>query len=106
MSFTPPRIVVIGEVRLDRRTRKVHLRTDELDLAAAEYDVLAMLMEHAGRIVTRDELLQAIWPDDGRRPPGAPEAHIMALRRKLDHPVNVPSHIRTIRGIGYRFETG
>jgi DNA-binding response OmpR family regulator len=64
-----------------------------------------MLMERAGRVVTRSERIQSVWPDDGRRPLGAPDAQIAALRRKLDHPVNVPSNISTTRGIGYRFET-
>ena len=99
-------VVVIGDVRLDRRSREVHLRTDEIRLEPAEFDVLAMLMDHAGRLVTTSDLVQTIWPDDVPPPSRAPDVHIAALRRKLDHPVNVPSHISTIRGIGYRFETG
>jgi DNA-binding response OmpR family regulator len=98
-------VVVIADVRLDHRSRQVHLRGEELPLGAAEFEVLALLMEHAGRVVTRTDLEQ-IWPDDGRRPWHAPDAHIASLRRKLDRPVNVPSHISTIRGIGFRFETG
>ena len=48
----PTGVVVIGDVRLDHRSREVHLRADEMRLSAAEFDVLAMLMDHAGRLVT------------------------------------------------------
>jgi Transcriptional regulatory protein, C terminal len=98
-------VVVIDDVRLDHLSRSVHLRSEELHLDWAEFDVLATLIEHAGRVVIQSDLLQAVWPDAAKRPWRAPAVHIAALRRKLDRPVNVPSHISTIRGIGYRFET-
>ena len=75
----------------------------EIALSRKEFDLLCVLLQNAGRVVSRRDLLDAVWcpgyPDENK----TLEVHIRRLRRKLD-PGSSASRIRTVRGIGYIFD--
>lgn len=93
--------ISVGDVRLNKGTRTVHRDGEHVDLTAAEFDMLAKLLQSAGRIVSREELAEA-----GLGRPLAPldrsvDMHISSLRRKLGSEVGEIERIKTVRGAGY-----
>jgi DNA-binding response OmpR family regulator len=91
-------VTTLGPVTLARGSREVHSDEREVELTQREFDLLEYLLRHAGQVVTRDELLEAVW---GFQSPGQTrtvEVHVAQLRKKLGH----PELIRTVRGLGYK----
>jgi DNA-binding response OmpR family regulator len=97
-------VVVAGDVRVDKAARRAFHGPEELALSAREFDLLALLVEHAGRTVTRDEVTHALWQGAWFGSPKTLNMHLMALRRKLGDDGREPRHLLTVRGIGFRFE--
>jgi DNA-binding response OmpR family regulator len=98
--------IVINEVRINGATRKTTLRGQPLVLTALEFDLLWVLARSAGRVLSRDQLLDAISGRDYEVFDRSIDVHISALRRKLgDDPKN-PRYIRTVRSAGYVLLTG
>ncbi|MDF2732371.1 MAG: regX1 [Desertimonas sp.] len=92
--------LVVGPLRVDRRSRRVHLDGDELALTAKEFDVLAYLAAEPGAVFSRTELLERVWDVNWYGPTKTVDAHVAALRRKLgDH-----RWIEAVRGVGFRLE--
>lgn len=75
----------------------------ELQLSVREFDLLRYLAERSDRVVSRGELLRAVWDADGRTQTRTVDMHVAKLRRKLDGGRGSPSSILTVHGIGYRF---
>ncbi len=90
----------IGEVRLDRDSRRVFVGGDEVDLTPKEFDLIAMLAERPGAVRTREDIIDQVWDTNWYGPTKTLDVHISALRRKLAH----SEWITTIRGVGYRLE--
>jgi DNA-binding winged helix-turn-helix (wHTH) protein len=92
------------DVTVDLGARLVYVGGVPITIPRKEMDLLAMLVAAAGRVVSREALIAAAW---GRR--GAPakslEVHIRRLRRRIEADDHHPTHIRTVRGIGYIFDT-
>jgi two-component system OmpR family response regulator len=91
-----------GALELDLVRRKVKYRERELDLQPTEMRVLEFMMRHAGQILTRTMIFEAVW--GCRFDPGTNliDVHVGRLRKKVDMPGERPM-IRTIRGSGYLF---
>jgi two-component system, OmpR family, response regulator len=91
----------VGALQLDRDRRSAAVRGTAVELTAREFDLLALLAERAGRVVTRLEILDAVW--DGADDPRSNtiDVHIAKLRAKLDRPFG-RSSIETTRGVGFR----
>jgi two-component system OmpR family response regulator len=88
----------LGPVTVARGAREVHVDGRKVALTQREFDLLEYLARRAGRVVTRDELLESVW---GFVSPGETrtvEVHIAQLRKKLGH----PDLIETVRGLGYK----
>ena len=93
-----PAIVAIGDLRIDAETRVVTRDGQEIELTGREYDVLEFLARRAGRVVSRSELLDAIWSDyEGS--PNIIDVYVGYLRKKLGRAL-----IRTVRGSGFVLE--
>jgi DNA-binding response OmpR family regulator len=91
-------VSALGPVTLARGSREVRVEEREIELTQREFDLLEYLLRNAGQVVTRDELLEAVW---GFALPGQTrtvEVHVAQLRKKLGH----PELIRTVRGLGYK----
>ncbi len=90
----------IGPLEIDRRTRRVHLDGNELQLTAKEFDLLAYLATDPGAVCTRTDVLENVWDAFWYGPTKTVDAHVAALRRKLgDH-----AWIEAVRGVGFRLE--
>jgi two-component system, OmpR family, response regulator QseB len=85
-----------GDVELDPAARRVHRAGVEVVLAAREFDLLHALMLNAGRVLTREQLEQHLYPWGQEVESNAVEVHVHHLRRKLG-----PALIQTVRGVGY-----
>jgi DNA-binding response OmpR family regulator len=92
-----------GDLRLDFAKRTVELRGEPIQLTYVEFEILAALAAHPGRVYTRDMLLDRIWGDSAFRDQRTIDVHIRHLREKLEHDARKPEYLLTVRGVGYRF---
>ncbi len=94
-------IVTAGDLRIDRHLRRVTLLGQEIRLSPKEYQLLGMLADHAGQVVTQRKLLLAGWGD-----PGADSQYLRTyiglLRQKLEADPSEPKIVVTEAGVGYR----
>jgi DNA-binding response OmpR family regulator len=93
-------------VRIDQQGRRAFLDDRELQLTAKEFDVLRVLVREAGRVVPREQLLREVWAQRWLGSTKTLDMHISWLRRKLGDDVANPRYIKTVRGVGFRFERG
>ena len=93
-------VLSISGVRLDPKSRTVSYATVPVEVTTIEYDILETLMRSAGRVVSRDELMQRLYQRDATPFDRAIDVHISHLRKKLDAEDDL---IRTIRSVGYQF---
>jgi two-component system, OmpR family, response regulator RegX3 len=95
--------IVIGEVRLDPRTWEVAKRDEPVELTRREFELLRILMENSGSVLTRERLMEEVWDPNWFGPTKTLDVHISTLRRKLGDDPNDPKYIHTVRGVGFRF---
>lgn len=95
--------VTVGEVHLDPAARTVTVRGESVDLAAREFDLLALLMENAGRVLRREEIMDRVWDENWFGSTKTLDVHISWLRKKIEHCPASPMYISTVRGVGFRF---
>ncbi|MDP2299292.1 MAG: response regulator transcription factor, partial [Actinomycetota bacterium] len=91
-------------VRIDPERRCATLGEETLDLTAKEFDLLAYLVANAGRVISRDEILSAVWGAQHSTDSNVIEVFVCHLRNKIDDRDN--RIIQTIRGVGYFFARG
>jgi len=105
---TEPRLpgrVTIGRLTLDDERHQVLRAGVPLDLRLKEYEILRMLMQHAGKTLIRQELLDQVWGEDWVGDTRTLDVHVRWLREKIETDPGQPVYIQTVRGIGYRFAT-
>jgi DNA-binding response OmpR family regulator len=95
-----------GECRLDLTAHKLFKQDDEVVLTAKEFRLLEFFVKRAGRALTRHEILDAVWGRSVIVTTRSVDRCITTLRGKIETDPRHPTHIRTIRDIGYRFEMG
>lgn len=93
-----------GDVVLNPRERTCDVRGAAVALTPKEFDLLHHLMRDAGRTVSRDELLDAVWDRDYVGDPSTVTVHVRRLREKLEFDPERPTHLKTIWGLGYKFD--
>jgi two-component system response regulator RegX3 len=96
--------VSVGDVTLDADRHEVTLRGEPVALPLREFEVLALLMGNAGRVLTRDTLIHRVWGADYVGDTKTLDVHVKRLRAKLEDDPARPARITTIRGLGYRYE--
>jgi two-component system response regulator RegX3 len=94
----------VGEVRVDSDRHRVFVRGQEVHLRRKEFELLALLIENPGRVLTRDTLIDRVWGTDYVGDTKTLDVHIKRLRTHVERDPSVPSIITTVRGVGYRFE--
>jgi two-component system response regulator RegX3 len=95
--------VVAGEVTVDAVQRRVFVRDQEVKLRRKEFDLLGLLVENAGRVLTRDVLIDRVWGSDYIGDTKTLDVHIKRLRSQIELDPAEPTLITTVRGVGYRF---
>jgi DNA-binding response OmpR family regulator len=101
-----PAVTSVQDVRIDHAARRAWRGDSELELSAKEFDLLALLAGDAGRAVTRDRIMREVWDEHWYGPTKTLDMHISWLRKKLGDDPAAPRLITTLRGVGFRFETG
>jgi DNA-binding response OmpR family regulator len=95
-----PSRLVVGDVSLDESSRRAWRGERELELAPKEFALLAVLMREAGRVVTRERIMDEVWDANWYGSTKTLDMHMSWLRRKLGE----PPVVATVRGVGFRFE--
>jgi len=95
--------VEVGDLRLDRAAHRCWRGEVEIDLTPREFDLLAVLLDAAGKAVPKAVLLEKVWGSSFEGDPNIIEVYVGYLRRKVDRPFS-RNAIETVRGIGYRLE--
>ena len=96
----PP--IVHGPLRVEPATRRVLLDGETLALTVREFDLLAHLAAHPGRVYTRDQLMEAVWGEPFFEDTSTVTVHVRRLRAKLGDDPHEPRFIETVWGVGYR----
>jgi two-component system response regulator RegX3 len=96
-------VTEVGEVRLDPARRTALFRGEELELSRKEFDLLRLLIENAGSVVTRERLIDEVWDTNWFGSTKTLDVHVSGLRKKLGDDSGAPRYIHTLRGVGFRF---
>ncbi len=102
-SVESRKVVHIGEIEIDLERRVVSRGEQEIKLTPAEFNLLAFFLNHPDRPLTRDMILNTVWGYSYASNTRTVDAHVLKLRQKLEPDPNVPRHILTVHGVGYRF---
>src|SRR5438270_4653351 len=94
----------IDGLSLDPERHEVHLDGDPVPLPLKEFELLEMLMGNAGRVLTRETLIDRIWGPNYVGDTKTLDVHIKRLRAKVEEDPSRPARITTVRGLGYKFE--
>ncbi|WP_227396652.1 response regulator transcription factor [Jeotgalibacillus aurantiacus] len=94
----------IGEVKVYPDQYEAFFRDEPIELTPKEFELLVYLIENKGRVLTRDQLLQAVWNYDFAGDTRIVDVHISHLREKIEENTKKPVYIKTIRGLGYKME--
>ena len=112
--FQPPQVEVakkeevmeyqIGDLRVYPEQFEAYLQSQKLEFTPKEFELLVYLIENKNRVLTRDQLLSAVWNYDFVGDTRIVDVHISHLRDKIEENSRKPLFIKTIRGLGYKFE--
>jgi DNA-binding response OmpR family regulator len=100
---SPAASLRVGDIELSLLTREVHRAGRLVALSSTEFDLLVHLMRHRGRILSRQEILSAVWGYEHDPQTNIVDVYIGYLRRKLGTPEH-PAPILTVRSVGYRLD--
>ncbi len=102
---TESEAITVGDVRLDPERHECIVRGVEIRLPLKEFELLLLLISNAGRVVTRERLIERVWGYDYVGDTKTLDVHIKRLRSRVESDPANPVLITTIRGLGYRFES-
>jgi two-component system alkaline phosphatase synthesis response regulator PhoP len=96
---------VFGDIEIDLPAHRVLKNGVEVELTPKEFGILALLVERAGQVVTRDEFCDHVWGSGVFVTPRVVDTHIASLRKKLERDPERPVYIQSLRGVGYKLDT-
>ncbi len=105
LQQAPEPVFVCGDLTVDLHERRVICRGEEVALTPTEYDILRLLVLHAGRVLTHSQILKQVWGIAYLEQPHVLRVNISNLRRKLEADPARPRHIMTEPGVGYRLKS-
>ena len=94
--------VRLGPIDLDRSLHQVLVGGEKVDLSPMEFDLLAFLMDHPGRVYTRLELLETLRGTTYEAFERSIDSHVKRLRQKIEPDPSLPSYVQTVFGVGYK----
>jgi two-component system response regulator RegX3 len=98
------RTLEAGPVKIDIDRHIVQVNGERVQLPLKEFDLLELLVRNAGRVLTRGQLIDRVWGSDYVGDTKTLDVHIKRLRAKIESDPAEPTHIQTVRGLGYKFE--
>jgi two-component system phosphate regulon response regulator PhoB len=99
-------IIQLGDLEIDVASMTVRVEGRTVPTTVREFRLLEYLVRHRGRVFTRDQLLDAVWKEGSFVTPRSIDVFVRRLREKIERDPRHPRYLRTLRGIGYRFENG
>lgn len=99
-------VIRLDEVEVDTASHEVRVRDQIVNLPLKEFELLALLMDNAGRVLERSTLIDRIWGSDYVGDTKTLDVHVKRLRSKIEDDPSNPSRIVTIRGLGYKYAVG
>lgn len=97
-------VLEVGPVRMDIDRHQVTVRGELISLPLKEFDLLELLMRNNGRVLTRGQLIDRVWGSDYVGDTKTLDVHIKRLRSKIEADPAEPTHVLTVRGLGYKFD--
>jgi DNA-binding response OmpR family regulator len=97
-------VLKLGDLEIDTSSMTVHVQGRNVLTTVREFRLLEYLASHRGRVLTRDQLLDAVWKETPFVTPRSIDVYIRRLREKIEPDPRHPQYLKTLRGIGYRFE--
>ena len=97
-------VIEVGDVRLDAARHEVAVRGERVALPLKEFELLELLLANAGRVLTRDVLIDRVWGPNYYGDTKTLDVHVKRLRAKVEDDPARPARIVTVRGVGYRYE--
>jgi two-component system response regulator RegX3 len=98
------RVLEAGPVRMDVERHTVTILGAPTPLPLKEFDLLEYLLRNAGRVLTRDQLIDRVWGSNYVGDTKTLDVHVKRLRSKIEPDPSAPRHLLTVRGLGYKFE--
>ncbi|WP_129127618.1 response regulator [Geomonas oryzae] len=102
---TPEPLFSCGDLAVDLSSRRVTASGREISLTPTEYDILRLLVTHAGKVLTHSHILKEVWGVGYLEQPHVLRVNISNLRRKIESDPSRPKYIITEPGVGYRLKT-
>jgi two-component system response regulator RegX3 len=99
----PEEVLVGGPVRMDVQRHEVRVGDAEVPFPPKEFELLEALLRRKGRLLTRDFLIEEVWGADYFGDTKTLDVHVKRIRRKIEPDPHHPSHLVTVRGLGYKF---
>ena len=100
-----PGVIHTGDLEIDTMAMVLTVRGMAVTATATEFRLLHFLAQHAGRVFTRDQILDAVWKETAFVSPRSVDVYVRKLRSKIEVDPEEPRYLRTVRGAGYRFES-
>jgi two-component system response regulator RegX3 len=100
-----PGVLEVGDVHVDLHRHEVTVRGEQVRLPLKEFELLSLLLDNAGWVLTRDTLIDRVWGSDYVGDTKTLDVHIKRLRSKVETDPSSPSRIVTIRGLGSKYAT-
>lgn len=97
-------VLSLGGISIDSKAREVRVEGREVELTSTEFELLRVLAEHPGWVYSREELLESVWGYSYLGDSRLVDVHIANLRKKIGDDPADPQFIRTVRGVGYKFQ--
>ena len=101
LETSEPSEIVTGGLCVNSLTHKCHLDGEEIKLTPLEFNILWYLCVQRGRVVSSEELFEAVWGEKYLDSAGTVMPHIARLRKKLHEPKRAPKYLKTVWGVGY-----
>jgi two-component system response regulator RegX3 len=102
-AIEPAGILACGEVAMNLDTRAVTREEEPVELTVKEFELLRVLLQNAGRLVRRGDLVTEVWDENWFGSTKTLDVHVSSLRKKLGDDPASPRYIHTVRGVGFRF---
>lgn len=96
--------IEISNLKIYPEQYEVYFKEELLELTPKEFELLLYLVKNKGRVLTRDQLLSAVWNYDFAGDTRIVDVHISHLREKIEDDTKKPNYIKTVRGLGYKLE--
>ncbi|MEC2221975.1 response regulator transcription factor [Heyndrickxia coagulans] len=96
--------IKVGDLRILPEQFEAYFKEKKLELTPKEFELLLYLANHAGKVLSRDQLLDAVWNFDFAGDTRIVDVHISHLREKMEEDTKQPQYIKTVRGFGYKME--